>query len=69
MQNWQAPKRFAMVSLYFVGARPIVTQLVIFEAHNGLMILNIHVNPSCGVVCPPCVMSNEATVNLQRPSS
>ena len=68
MSNWQAPEYQAKVHLYDVGATPRVSQPVIFEAHYGPMVLDNHVNPSCGIICPPNVMSNEAVVLLQRPA-
>jgi hypothetical protein len=68
MTNWQGPEYAAQVNLYDVAATPRVNQPVIFEAHYGPLMLEIHVNPSCGIVCPPSVMSNEAVVLLQRPA-
>jgi hypothetical protein len=68
MTNWQGPEHAAQVNLYDVAATPRVNQPVIFEAHYGPLMLDIHINPSCGAVCPPSVMSNEAVVLLQRPA-
>jgi hypothetical protein len=41
---------------------------VLFEAHYGPLVLEIHGHPSCGIVTPPDVMMNEAVVLLQRPA-
>jgi hypothetical protein len=41
---------------------------VLFKAHYGPLVLEIHVHPSCGVITPPVVMMNEAVVLLQRPA-
>jgi hypothetical protein len=68
MQNRQAPEHAAKVHVYDVGATPRVQQPVLFEAHYGPLVLEVHVHPSCGVVTPPNVMSNEAVVLLQRPA-
>jgi hypothetical protein len=61
------PEYGARAFVYDVGGIARVQHLLHFEAHYGPLMMEIHVIPTCGMVGPPDVLSNEARILLQSP--